>query len=144
MKRAFAACSRSPSGPAFALLLCCLAAGVPVAAQAQRAAQGRGLWIGPVPACAGTVAGVTIGADESGAQLNVNMTFLPAWREALGRETSRLVGRPMIMRLDGRTISSPIVREPITGGMIALAGFTRRQAESIRAAALRACPRGVR
>ena len=125
----------------FTFLLSCLAAAAPVAAGAQRAAQSRGLWIGPVPACAGTVAGVTIGADEFGAQLNVNMTFRPAWREALGRETSRQVGRPMIMRLDGRTISSPIVREAITGGVIALAGFTPRQAERVRAAALRPCAR---
>ncbi len=123
------------------LLLACLA----VAAPAQRAAQSRGLWIGPIPACAGTVASVAVGPDEVAEDwLRAVVTFRPAWRAALLRETERRVNRPMPVRLDGRVLMAPIVREPITGGMISLSPVTARQGERIRAAARRACSRGRR
>lgn len=122
---------KQPSLPALALLLACLAAATPPAAQAQRGAQARGLWIGQIPACAGTAAGVVVGADEDyEGQLSAVVTFRPAWREAL--------------RLDGRILMEPIVCEPITGGEISLSFVTERQGERIRSAAARPCPRGVR
>jgi hypothetical protein len=130
--------------PSLALLLACLAAAAPAAAPAQRPAQSRGLWIGPIPACAGTVAGVTVGVDQvSEDWLSAIVTFRPGWRAALLRATRGLVGREMPVRLDGRVLMAPMVREPITGGMISVAPVTARQGERIRAAARRRCPRGV-
>jgi preprotein translocase subunit SecD len=128
---------------AFALLLAGLAAAPSVASP--RGAQARGLWLGPIPACAGTVAQAAVASDETFPdQSTAIITFRPAWRAALRRETTRLYNRPMQVWLDGRLVSSPIVREPITGGMVALSGPTARQAERIRAAALRPCARGIR
>jgi hypothetical protein len=148
MKRSSPALPRNPSRPALpalALLLCALAAAAPVAAQAQRAAQSRGLWIGPIPLCAGTVAGVVVGADEVfEGQLSAVVTFRPAWRETLRRETARLVGRPMAVRLDGRILMEPFVRDPVTAGEVSLSLVTARQGARIRAAAARPCPRGRR
>ncbi|HVQ10204.1 MAG TPA: hypothetical protein VMS43_17440 [Allosphingosinicella sp.] len=130
---------------AIALLLLCLAAAVPAAAQAPRAGASRGLWIGPIPACAGTVASVAVGPDEVAEDwLSAIITFRPAWRAALLRETRRRLNRPMPVRLDGRVLMAPIVREPIAGGMISLAPVTARQGERIRAAARRPCARGRR
>lgn len=127
------------------LLLACLAAAAPAAAPAQRPVQGRGLWIGPIPVCAGTVASVTVGPDEVSEEwLSAIVTFRPAWRAALLRETRRRVGRQMQVRLDGRVLMAPYVREPITGGVVSLSIATARQGERIRAAALRPCARGVR
>jgi preprotein translocase subunit SecD len=120
--------------PAF--LLACLAAAAP----AQRPVQGRGLWVGPIPACAGTVADVAVAPDHSG-ELSAILTFRPAWRAALRRETERRLDRPMPVRLDGRMLMAPYVREPIAGGVIALGPVTARQAERIGRAAARPCPR---
>jgi len=129
---------KQASLPAFALLLVGLAAAAP--ADAQRGVQARGLWVGPIPACAGTVADVAVAPDEIG-MLSAIITFRPAWRAALRRETTRLVGRPMPVRLDGREVMAPVVREPIAGGVIALAPIGTRQAERIGRAAARPCPR---
>lgn len=127
--------------PAFALLLACLATtAAPAAAQAQRGAQARGLWIGSIPACAGTVADVAVAPDHAG-ETSAIITLLPAWRAALRRETTRLYNQRMPVRLDGRVLMSPVVREPIAGGVIALAPVTARQAERIGRAAARPCPR---
>lgn len=125
---------------ALSFLLAGLAAAAPAAAPAQRAAQDRGLWVGPIPVCAGTVADVAVAPDHSGS-LSAIVTFLPAWRAALLRETTRRLDRPMPVRLDGRDVMAPFVREPIAGGVIALAPVTARQAERIGRAAARPCPR---
>jgi hypothetical protein len=132
-----------PALARFALLLACLAAAAPAAAQAQRGAQARGLWIGSIPACAGTVADVAVAPDYSGERSAI-ITVLPAWRAALLRETTRLLNRPMPVRLDGRVLMSPFVREPIVGGVVALGPVTARQAERIGRAAARPCPRSRR
>jgi hypothetical protein len=130
-----------PSLAALALLLCCLAA----PAQGQRGAQSRGLWIGPIPACAATVAMVSLEPDQNfEGELNAVIAFRPAWRTALLRETTRLVDRPMPVRLDGRILMAPVVREPIAGGMVSLSPATALQGERIRAAARRPCPRARR
>jgi hypothetical protein len=129
----------APLPLAFALLACAAAA-APAVAPAQRSAQNHGLWIGPIPACAGTVADVAAAPDHSG-ELSAILTLRPAWRAALRRETTRLLDRPMPVRLDGRTLMAPIVREPIAGGLIALSPVTARQAERIGRAAARPCPR---
>jgi len=116
----------------FALPLLCLTA-APASAHTQRPANNHGLWIGPLPACAGTVASVRVEMDMMG-QPQAVLTFRPAWRSALRRETRRL-------RLDGRVLVAPVVREPIAGGKVALSGLAARQAGRMRAASLRPCPR---
>jgi preprotein translocase subunit SecD len=99
---------------------------------------GRGLWVGPIPVCRDTAASVAAGADLAG-RPTVTVTLTPQWRERLQRETERLVGKPLAVRLDGRIVSAPTVLEPITGGVLQLAGLSAREAAAVAAAARRAC-----
>ena len=77
-------------------------------------------------------------------ELSAVVTFRPAWRAALLRETTRLLNRPMPVRLDGQILMAPFVREPIAGGMVSLGPATALQGQQIRAAARLPCPRARR
>jgi preprotein translocase subunit SecD len=63
----------------------------------------------------------------------------PHGRPRLRRETERSVGKPLAVRLDGRIVSAPTVLEPITGGVLQLAGLSAREAAAVAAAVRRAC-----
>ena len=115
-------------------LLAVLAAAAPPAAAPPR----PGLWIGPIRACAGTVAEATVGEDEF-RQPNLTIRFQEGWADVLHRVTAARVGRPMAIRLDGRVLAAPFVREPIAGGIVAVAPIAADEAETIRAAALGPC-----
>jgi preprotein translocase subunit SecD len=112
------------------LPLLCLAAAPPE--------QGRGLWVGPIHLCRDSVSSAAAAADLDGAPA-VTVTLAPEASARLRRETARLIDKPMPVRLDGRVIVAPFVREPITGGVLQLAGLARRDAQAIEAAARRAC-----
>lgn len=45
----------------------------------------------------------------------------------------------MPIRLDGKLISEPIVREPLTGGVLALAGQSAQETDAIEAAIREPC-----
>lgn len=115
-----------------ALILLTLPAGA-----SARGAGGRGLWVGPIHVCR-DAAQVITGTDRRG-EATATITLRPELRARLERETGRRVGRPMPVRLNGRTISAPTVMEPLTAGVVMLYGPTQRDAEAIRAAAGRAC-----
>jgi hypothetical protein len=122
----------------FAFLACCLIACAAAAPSgARQPERGRGLWVGPIPICRDTGAGVAA-ADLAG-RPTVTLTLAPRWRERLRRETERRVGKPLAVRLDGRIVSAPTVLEPITGGVLQLAGLSAREAAAVAAAARRAC-----
>lgn len=125
--------------PSLLLLLSCQAA-VAAAAPAGAAPpeQGRGLWVGPIQICRDSALSAVAAADIDGAPI-VTITLGTEASEALRRGTERLVGKPMPVRLDGRVIVEPIVREPITGGVVQLAGLARRDAQAMEAAGRRAC-----
>jgi len=127
-----------PRLPAFALLLCAVAAVAPVVAEAQAGNRGRGLWIGGIRACRGTVIEVRLNRDVGGGPM-ATIRLRPEARARLARETARSVGRAMPVRLNGRTIMAPVVREPILGGTMAISGLSAGDAEAVRVAALRAC-----
>jgi len=116
-----------------ALLALLLAAAPPAAAPAR-----PGLWIGPIRACAGTVAEATVGEDEF-REPNLTIRFREGWADVLHRVTAARVGLPMAIRLDGRVLAAPFVREPIAGGIIAIAPIAAEEGEAIRAAALGHC-----
>ena len=99
---------------------------------------GRGLWVGPIQVCRDTATQVMTGSDRSGGA-TATVTLRSQWRERLRRETERRVGRPLAVRLNGRLLFAPTVREPITGGVVELHGPSQAQMEAIRAAAGRAC-----
>lgn len=114
-------------------------AGAHVPTGAQSSLGDHGLWIGPIQACRDTAESAVAGTEEHSALSNLIVTLKPDQRARLQQETERLVGSPMPIRLDGRVISEPLVREPITGGMLALAGLSREDAEAIQAAIHRPC-----
>lgn len=99
---------------------------------------GRGLWIGPIHVCRETGARVAVAADLAGGP-TVTILLGPDGQAQLARETARLAGTALSVRLDGRVLLEPIVREAITGGMLQLSGLSAKDAAAIEAAALRAC-----
>jgi hypothetical protein len=101
-----------------------------------------GLWFGIIPVCRGTVIDVSITKDETGFSALV-LRFTPESQKLILRETERLVGQAMPVRLDGRTIFEPIVREPISSGTLQLAGSKEGDVRQIEKAALRPCAQPV-
>jgi preprotein translocase subunit SecD len=100
---ALAACAGSPNAPAAAR------------SEAAPADPNAGLWLGPVQLCRGTVESASAIADVGGSPALV-VTLVPEARLAFARWTKARVGRPMAIRLDGRTPSEPVILEPIIGG----------------------------
>jgi preprotein translocase subunit SecD len=125
--------ARMRAAPLFLLALAALAASA--AAPPPR----PGLWIGPIHACRSTVAEVVVAENEVDGLPNAVIRFRPDAAEALHRVTAARVGEAMPVRLDGRVILAPIVREPITGGEVQITPIAADEAEAIRAAALGAC-----
>ena len=97
-----------------------------------------GLWFGVIPVCRGTVIDVSITKDETGFSAVV-LRFTPESQKLILRETERLVGQAMPVRLDERTIFEPIVREPISGGTLQVASSKEGDVRQIEKAALRSC-----
>ncbi len=65
---------------------------------------------------------VQLATDPYAGMPVLNFNFSKDAAEALGRVTSELVGQPMPVVIDGETVMSPILREPILGGEMQLTG----------------------
>jgi preprotein translocase subunit SecD len=52
--------------------------------------------------------------------LSIRLT--PAGREAFARFTTENVGRKVEMRIDGKVVMTPVIREPILGGSLQISG----------------------
>ena len=78
----------------------------------------QGLWIGPIPVCRDTVTQAEEGRDSDTSEPIVVITLMSHWHGRLHAETRRLVEQPLPIRIDGETISEPIVREPIANGKL--------------------------
>lgn len=62
----------------------------------------------------------------------VVISFNTEGSKLFGDITTRLVGKPLGIELDGRIISSPNVNEPITGGTATISGnFTAKEAQEL-------------
>ncbi|MFN8575625.1 MAG: protein translocase subunit SecD [Candidatus Sericytochromatia bacterium] len=62
----------------------------------------------------------------------VNISFNSEGSKLFGDITTRLVGKPLGIELDGKIISSPNVNEPITGGTATISGnFTAKEAQEL-------------
>lgn len=112
---------------------------LPLAALAASAAPRPSLWIGPLQACRSTVAEVIVGENEIDGLPSAVIRFRSDAAEALHRITAARVNEAMPVRLDGRLVLAPIVREPITGGEVQITPVAAAEAAAIRAAALGAC-----
>jgi hypothetical protein len=123
----------------FALAIGSLAPIAPGAAGAQPPDEARGLWIGPIHACRDTAESRLDDSKDQSPFASLIVTLRPQWRAQLQRETERLVGSAMPVRLDGKVISAPIVLEPLTGGVLSLAGASEAETEAIQAAIRQPC-----
>lgn len=109
------------------------------AASPSEAGAERGLWLGTIPLCRETVAEAVLAADELDGRPALALTPGPELRAALERETADRVGEPLPLRLDGRVLAEPVVREPLTAGNVHLSGLD--DVAAVRRAALAPCPR---
>lgn len=67
-----------------------------------------------------------------GSQWAVTISFNAEGTKLFGDITTRLVGKPLGIELDGRIISAPNVNEPITGGTATISGnFTAKEAQEL-------------
>ncbi len=67
-----------------------------------------------------------------GGQWEVTVSFNNEGTKLFGDITTRLVGKPIAIELDGRIISAPNVHEPITGGTASISGsFTAKDAQEL-------------
>ncbi len=62
----------------------------------------------------------------------VSFRFNEEGRSKFGKATAENVGKPFAIVLDGKVISAPVIREPITGGSGQISGaFTAQQARDM-------------
>jgi preprotein translocase subunit SecD len=76
--------------------------------------------------------------DQQSGEWVVNFTFNAVGARRFGDITRANVGRPFAIVLDGKVISSPVIREPITGGRGQISGSFNAQTASDLALLLRA------
>jgi preprotein translocase subunit SecD len=77
------------------------------------------------------------GTDIYTGQPIVTVTLKPESRAAFGTFTNARIGQPVQIRLGDKVLSAPIVREPITGGVLVISGQmtvegAQRLAEAMR------------
>lgn len=111
-----------------------------IAASPSTQTTASGLWIGEIAVCRDSAETVKAAYDATTLEPVVTISLHPQWHEALRRETERRLDQPMPIRLDGRLIAEPIVREAIIGGKLQFGPVAEADAEALRAAAARPCP----
>lgn len=52
----------------------------------------------------------------------IMLTLTPAAAKRLGEITLQLVGKPMVVALDGKSLGGEVIRKPLTSGVIELPG----------------------
>jgi preprotein translocase subunit SecD len=78
------------------------------------------------------VVNAEVGYDQRSGEAIVSFRMSEASRIAFARFTQENVGRKLELRVDGKTVSAPVIREPITGAVGQLSGhFTPQQARDI-------------
>jgi len=55
-------------------------------------------------------------------KVGVMLTLTPAAAKRLGEISRALVGKPMLVALDGKTLGAELIRKPVTGGVIEIPG----------------------
>ena len=80
------------------------------------------------------VASVQAAYDQRTNEPVITFTMSDSSRKAFAELTRANVGRKLAIRIDGKTVSEPVIREPILGGAGQIAGrFTIQQARDIAA-----------
>jgi preprotein translocase subunit SecD len=71
-----------------------------------------------------------IQVDHS-SQYNVGVDFNPSGAEKIRAATARHIGKPVAILLDGKVVTTAIVREPIAESAAVISGLSRTEAEKI-------------
>ncbi len=72
--------------------------------------------------------------DERTQEPVVSFRLMPSSKRKLGEFTTANVGRKVEIRVDGQVLMSPVIREPITNGVVQVSGhFTLREAADLAA-----------
>ena len=79
-----------------------------------------GLWIGNIALCRDGV--TSVGAQGGGPEPVLHIALASAQARDLARLTAGRVGKKLPIRLNGRIVSAPLIREPLLAGRIALSG----------------------
>jgi preprotein translocase subunit SecD len=75
-----------------------------------------------------------VGYDQRTAEPIIALRMTRESGRAFAELTKNNVGRPMQLRVDGRTLSKPVIREPILGGSVQISGnFAPKEAEDLAA-----------
>jgi preprotein translocase subunit SecD len=78
------------------------------------------------------LADASFGFDQRTNEPIVSFRMQPASAQQFGELTARSVGKVLAIKVDGRVLSRPVVREPILGGVGQISGsFTREQAREL-------------
>lgn len=65
-------------------------------------------------------------------KVGILLTLTPAAARRLETITTALVGKPMLVALDGRTLGAELIRKPVAGGVIEIPGrWTLGDAEAL-------------
>jgi len=87
----------------------------------------------------GVVTPVSVTLDGQAAGQTVNAEFDKADASKLGDVTGKAIEKQLAILLDGKVLTAPLVKEPLTGGKVAFAVGTPAEAEQV-AAELSASP----
>jgi preprotein translocase subunit SecD len=80
------------------------------------------------------VVDVGVGFDQRTSEPIITFKMSEATRRLFAKLTEDNVGRKLEMRIDGKTVSAPVIREPILGGSGQISGgFSEPQARDIAA-----------
>jgi preprotein translocase subunit SecD len=83
----------------------------------------------PVPL---QVVSATPALDQRTGEPIVSFQLTDASRKTFAEFTAKNIGRPMAIRIDGKLISKPVIREPILGGAGQLSGmFTAEETKTL-------------
>jgi preprotein translocase subunit SecD len=78
------------------------------------------------------VTSAEVGFDRRTSEPLITFRMSESSTRLFGDLTSRNVGKKLAIRVDGRTISAPVIREPILGGSGQIAGdLTKEDAKTI-------------
>jgi preprotein translocase subunit SecD len=76
----------------------------------------------------------TVGYDQRTAEPIIALRMTLESGSAFAELTQKSVGRPMELRVDGRTLSKPVIREPVLGGSVQISGnFAPQEAKDLAA-----------
>lgn len=89
------------------------------------------VWIGSLPLCEATVSEVATGGPDQWGNQDVNISLHSSASAELARITQKAVGQELSVIADGEILSNPMLREPIYGSGVQIAGLDPVAAERL-------------